>query len=52
MCHKDETLPRRGRSRGTLQHQSSSHTRTGTWHIDTACPSTPDETWKEKNTTV
>lgn len=39
-----DNLPRHGRSRDILQHQSSFHTHTGTWHICTGCPSTPDET--------
>lgn len=49
MCvTKAVNLPRHGRSTGTLQHQSSFRTHTGTWHICKECPSIPDETSEQK----
>lgn len=39
-------LPAHGRSRGTLQLQSSYRTRTGIWRTCTGYPGTPDETKK------
>lgn len=41
-------LPEHGRSTDIQQHQSSSHTRTGIWHICKACPGTPDGTAKNE----
>lgn len=40
-------LPGHGRSRDIQQHQSSFHTRTGTWRICKVCPGTPDGTTRK-----
>lgn len=40
-------LPGPWRSRGTPQHLSNSHTRTGTWRICKECPDTPGGTARE-----
>lgn len=40
-------LPGHGRSTDIQQHQSSFHTRTGTWRICKVCPGTPDGTGRK-----